>query len=41
VLQAGVVAPLVRTTLRIGDEVLWRAPFAGLELGAIWRITIL
>ncbi|MDF2696877.1 MAG: hypothetical protein K0S65_5260, partial [Labilithrix sp.] len=37
VLHAGVVAPLVRTTLRIADETLWQAPALGGELGLTWR----
>ena len=41
VLYTGLIAPLVRTTLRIGDEMLWRAPLAGAELGTSIRITIL
>ena len=40
VLHAGVLAPLLRTTLRIGDELLWKAPAAGGEAGLTWRITI-
>lgn len=40
VLHVGVLAPLLRTTLHIGDELLWKAPAAGGEAGLTWRITI-
>ena len=41
VVHAGLLVPLVRPSILIGDEPLWRAaPVAG-EAGLSWRITIL
>jgi hypothetical protein len=38
--HVGAVVPLVRSSLRIADETLWRAPPMGVELGVSWQITI-
>lgn len=40
-LHGGVLTPLIRTELRIGDEVLWKTPAAAAELALTWRVTIL
>jgi hypothetical protein len=39
-LHAGVLAPILRPTLRIGDELLWRAPLVGGEFGLGVRMSI-
>ncbi len=40
VLEGGAVVPLVQRSLRIAEEVLWRAPSIAAELDLHWRVTI-
>ena len=41
VVHGTALSPLLRPSLRIGDELLWRAPLVGAEVGIGIRVSIL